>query len=194
MTRTGKIILIVLAVLNIVLLVQNYFLKKNENSFSDKYEVLKSEIYEFGGKGKLLNPLSYLYSDIELLPASAEVNNNDVFMLVVFDDHGCPACIEHHVNLLNKMPNELHPYVSVLYNGEQKDYLDSFRPSFKYVIKKPEEQLFSKSMNFPRPMAFLIAGKKIYMLHRTEAASNLKTELFYQRATNLLSKIYKNNN
>lgn len=190
MTRTGKIVIGILLLFNVILLVQNYYLKKNLSTSSDKYEELKSEMYEFGGKGKLLNPLSYIYNDIELSPAFKSLQPNSVFLLVIFDDHDCPACIEHHITRLNNFPESLKQYVSVIYKGSENDYLEKFNPLFKYSTLKSGDMVFNKPMEYPNPMAFLIVDDHIYMLLRTESSSNLKTDLFYKRAINLLQKIY----
>lgn len=194
MTRFSKVLIPVLVILNVVLLVQNYYLRKNISSSSDKYEELRGELYEFGGKGKLLNPLSYIYNNIEVSPAIKNLQSNSAFLLVVFDDHGCPACIEHQVTKLNNFPDNLKQYVSVIYKGEEKGYLENFKPTFKYSAIAPGDMIFDKPMDYPNPMAFLIADNHIYMLLRTESSSNLKTDLFYERVINLLGKIHSKGN
>ena len=87
-----NISLLILIIVVIFQFEKSFVLIKNIQSLSKQNHKLASQLYEFDGKGQLLNPLVYYYNLIRL-KTNKHNPTKKPFLLVLFDNHSCPELL-----------------------------------------------------------------------------------------------------
>jgi hypothetical protein len=153
------------------------------------------QLFEFGGNGKLINPLPHIYNEIKY---RSEIFNKPAkipYLVVLFDDKGCPNCIQQNIDELNKLYSIYSSSIIVYYQGKRKNYISLFNPIFSYQTIEQDKELFTKRMDYVKPLVFLIGEDDIiYDIHRAEAGVSQKTILFYNKIKAIFDFSYFSSN
>lgn len=154
-------------------------------------DILSRQLFEHGGKGRLLNPLPHYYNKIEYKLSNHYSPKRKPFLLALFDENGCPSCLDYNIKILNQFKLKYDSNLLVFYQGTEGKYLKKYKPNFEYYVIDSNYELFTKKMDYAKPLLFFIGRDNVvYDIHRSEVTSLNKTKIFFDKTEKILDAIY----
>ena len=186
-----KNIIGILLLINIIILYDYYIIIDKYNTCIKKVRKINTEFYENNLKKSLYNPIEHLYNKI-IYTYPSDTSKYPFTLIAEFEEKGCPTCIKKEIKELNIFYKVYPRKLKVFHFGQDKKFLKQYGAKFKYTIIDTSALLFTKKLNYNKPLVLLIGpDNTIYNIHKAEKGVSVKTRIFYNRIMNLFQYIYK---
>ncbi|WP_020402288.1 hypothetical protein [Gracilimonas tropica] len=129
----------------------------------------------------------------KIVHPEVELSSAGLSLSVFFTDNGCGYCVDHEVELLNKLNEEFEGNFNTYLISHNKSFLKRLHDAeFPYTTIDPQEKLLNNDFDFGNPVAlFTDKNGVVQIIHVAEKDNEAKSNHFYDRAESLLSSIHK---
>lgn len=172
-TDSNFIIIVLLVLINIYY-IYNYYSYK----YSDNLDVSIESVED-------LNYYLMQNIDINILPHS----ENKPYLLTIIFQNSCNSCIKDEIQNINKYYSQLEGQISVLFVGDDRDFLKEMGAEFEYAVSSTTEKYLGFNLFPVNPISVFFDSNFIYEIRIVDIEkpfSERFTALFYKKVHNFI--------
>lgn len=180
MKKSVLILIVFLTALNLWSLAVNFELKNRVSKCRQFNEINSSgSIWGFENAG---------IENAYLVHPDVYTSRDQLNLLFFFTDLGCSYCIEHEVELLNKLYERHGNRFDVYLFSKNKSFLKRlYNAKFPYKTIMSQDKVLDNEFTFNNPVAIVTdSNGMVQIIHIADKDDKKRSEIFYKRINSLL--------